>query len=355
MVDINLIGEEEKREPVTQQEPVRQGIDLDSSTFSTEEQSGSYISSYPPFDDNKGGSARKIIIASVLVIVAAAAGYFLFKGGEPADEVLETLSEPEQAEMMAEGGQAREELTFPEETTEQQTPMEMPQAEQTQPEVLTATPSRRTTPARRMLSPVEQNMVASLQASYAAIDNISSAISGQATLSLMRISGDSFILELVANSDSELAGLLSRVQNVLQTDNARIVHQENYTIHGPTSVKATIAGVLDRETLSAGGASSLQYFGLNEFLGWLRNVAQRTGMSVRVIKQSTTTNQDGYALTPLQISLDGSLQKSLTFLQNFAGASPNLRIEKISLINKDPRVNSNDAMSLVMVAHHFAR
>ncbi len=356
MVDINLIGEEEKREPVTQQEePVGQGIDLDSSAFSTETKSGSFSSSYPPFEDNKGGSARKIIIAGVLVIVVAAIGYFLFKGDEPAEEVLDTLSEPDQAEILAEGGQPGEELSFPGEAVEQPAPASVPQSEQSPSEALTQVPSRATSQARSAMSPVERGMVESLQAGYVAIENISSAISGRATLSLMRISGNSFILELVANSDSDLAGLLARIRSVLQTDDARIVHQENYSIHGPTSVKATIAGMLDRASLAAGGAGTLQYFGLNELLGWLRNMAQRTGMTVRVIKRSATTNQDGYAVTPIQISLDGSLQRSLTFLQSFASASPNLRIEKISLINKDPRVNSNDAMSLVMVVHHFAR
>ncbi len=354
MVDINLIGEEEKREPVApQEEPVRQGIDLDSSTFPGREDSGSNSSSYPPFDDERSGSARKIIIAGTLVLAVFIAGYFFFKGDDSTDEILETLSEPGQEELLTENAPSGEELTIPEETGAPETAA--PERATSQQEFADVAPPRANAPARTTITPVERSMVESLQAGYAAIDNVSTAISGRANLSLIRISGDSFILEVVANSDSDLAGLLSRVRSALQADDARIVHQENYPIHGPTSVKATIAGTLNRAALAAGSITSPQFFALNEFLSWLRSMAQQSGLAVRSVKQSGTTSEQGYGVTPIQISMDGSLRGALSFLQTFASASPNLRIEKISLINKDPRVNSNDAMSLVLVVHHFSR
>ncbi|RMD97596.1 MAG: hypothetical protein D6814_09185 [Calditrichaeota bacterium] len=357
MVDINLLGEEEKHEPVNREEKFDQPIDLDTPDFSSEQRS--YISEYPELNPGRS-SARLWIIVGVLAVIAVVFIYFLvFNKGENEGDILNTLSNPEPSEMTAKeppsSGTETPENVAPQETQTQaaaETESAPAQTDVGNPPVQEAPATPAPTP---QLSPVESQILASGQLGRFAVGSIANAISNTAIVTLIRYSDQTFMVEFVAAADEEMARAISQLRGALAQADLKIVHQENYPLHGPTAVKALVTGSIDASALSAGMGGGIRYFSINEFLNWARNTAKANGLSIKTLNQSTGFRDQGYAITPIQLSLDGSMQATMDFLDAFSSASPNLKVDKISLINKDPRGNTADAMSLVMVLHHYSR
>ncbi len=346
MVDINLIGEEEKHEAPSREASFDQDIRLDSTDFASGEQrSYNTMTDLPELTQGRGNT-RLFVIIGALIIVIAGVLYMLLKK-EPEDEILQTLTDPDVQEKVVQKPQP----IAPQPTE----PVEEAAPAQTAGEETGLTAEGETIgmdqPAVE-LTPIEQEIAESAVLGQFVVQSVVNAISGQAIPTLIRQTGDSFMAEFVAPSDGELAGIMGQLRNELQSGNLKIVHQENYPLHGPTAVKATVTGNVAAGAIGATGG--IQYFSLNDFFSWLRNTAAELGLSVKAINQSTSRDGGQYAVTPVQVTLDGDLGTILRFLGVYSQTIPNLEIEKISIINKDPRANTSDSMSLVMILQHYS-
>jgi len=175
-----------------------------------------------------------------------------------------------------------------------------------------------------------------------------------ANLTLIRFAENSFLVEFVAPTDDEMNSVVAAIRRNTMPDELRIISRESYPIHGPSAVKVLVSGSVSPESSPVNLNGTIQSMSVDGLINWVRSTARSRGLSIKTLSQSAASVAGSYEVTPLQIILNGDVSSALAFLQDLSDSAPNVAIEKISLINNDPRANSDDSVSLVLVLQQYA-
>lgn len=358
MVDINLIGEEEKHEARLRDDNLSESLNLEGSDYSTSP--NDYRSDFPELEPSGGNKKLYVIIVGLLAITALFV-YFLIPKEPTEEEYLDTLSAPETSELLQENQQpanppaATQTTPAPPNTAEQRAAAEETTPPATNPTSPAVDRPVATQPSRSFasLSPAEQQMISTLRLGHFTVNTIANALSGGAVLSLIRFTDNAFLVEFVTSSNN-IGTVSNTLRQRLNPVEMNIVSQEAFGVKGPAARKVLVAGAVGAGSSPISLDGTVREISLGDFVQWIRNAARSNGLAVKNLNQSSPTQQDAYSITPLQIILRGDLSGALAFLDALDQSSPNVSVEKISLINNDPSANSDDAVSMVVVLQHYS-
>lgn len=354
MVDINLIGEEERSESGFREEKLSEPLNIQDQQFSTEQPD--YSSDLPEFA-SEGGNKRLYFIIAALVVVAAAFVYFLIPREPSDEELLEAFNNPETSELLVQDEPTSEEGA-PEQSEGTTQPRATEPEEISQPEIdRTPPPTQRTEeapPPATQLSAMEQQMLLSNRLGRFAVNTIASVLAEDATFTLVRYAEHSFLVQFVTGAPGDIDRITNSLRSSLLPVDLRVQSQEPFPARGASARVALVSGEVSAESAAIGMGGVVREFTQDEFLQWARSAARQYGLSVKSLKQGTAVSEAGYFVTPVEINLRGNLSGATAFLDEFEQTSPNVSIEKISLINNDPSASTANAISMVIYVRHYS-
>lgn len=335
MVNINLNQEDSyKEQSFKEDDTFQQTLNIESHDFADDR--GEYGSEMPEFPKSSNNT-RIYILAGGLLIIVFFIFYLLYlkDDGAGPDEFAE-LSDSDLLETPIDesAGGADIEATDPTAAEE-----EFPDL--TQPEATTEL-----TTDLSSLSPIERDARISSHLGKLAIDGITSALGGRAVFTLVRFSNNSFLVELVAGSGSDVNSITADISANTGANDLRIISQEPASIQGRNVIKMLLSGTLTID--SAPGITRANPGSTADFSSWARSAARSNQLSVKKLAESAISDAN-----LIQINLDGSLPNALGFLNAFEDVASNVFVEKISLLNNDLSASSDNSVSLVMVLKQY--
>ncbi len=204
------------------------------------------------------------------------------------------------------------------------------------------------------LPPIEQKIKLSAALGAVAVQGVNDAMSSDVGLSLVRFVDSSFLAEIKAGSSAGLDNAVEMIRQNTQASNFRVVSRENENIAGSTIIKAIISGDLDQNTAPVVIRGGVSPVALSDLTSWLKSTAGSNQLRVERLNVSNrSSNVDGYQSTPVELNLRGSVSDALGFLTAVEDASPNVLIDKISVINNDVSVSTGSTVNLVVVMKHI--
>lgn len=344
MVNINLNQEDSYREQeFKDDDSFQQTMNIESHDFADDR--GQYQSEIPEFPKSSSNSRIYILAFIGLIIVVALVVYFMSRSNSVEPDEFAALNDPNI-------------LNTPlEETPLEETPLEKPQDDissetptetfQTNEEAgVSDFSNTRPTVDLSSLTPFEREIRISSYLGKLTIDGVANALGGNAVVTLVRFSNNSFLVELVAGSTSEINQIASNISANTGTSDIRVISQESTSIQGRSVVKALLSGTVDVN--SAPAIMNANSGSTADFSSWVRSAAQANQLSVKNLAESA-----GSEANSIQIILQGSLSSALGFLNAFEDVSSDILVEKISLINNDLSASSANSVSLVMVVKKY--
>jgi len=345
MVDINLLGEESRKEPTQQQDSgFGPAMNTPSPDFSTERRT--YNADYPGLGVSRSNT-RLYLILGALAVVALLIVFILMRGGND-NESTAALNEPLQSkDLIQQSPSAGTGLGESAATGTEGEPGAASTAGAQDVQEMNE-------PSFDMLSPAEKKMMASIRLGSHVVNSVANSMVNGANLTLIRFAENSFLAEFVAPTDDDMNSVVAAIRRNAMPEGLRIISRENYPIHGPSAVKVLVSGSISPESSPVSLNGSIQDMSVDGLISWVRSTAGSRGLRIKTLNQSAASMAGSYEVTPVQIMLSGDVSSALAFLQDLSDSVPNVAIEKISLINNDPRANSDDSVSLVLVLQQYA-
>jgi len=328
MVDINLIGDEERREERLREESFAKTVSLDTRELQSEDR---------PFTFDKrtvrevNDSSRKLVYGVLLAIILlgiAAILYFMPKKNTPtqAQRTTTQIGEPQS--------------TTPEETT---TPPET----MTQAEPVTQAPPVTTTTTT--MTPVEQSLAQATQLGAWTIAAATRAFNNSEGrfLLISYFADRQFLVQFISPREEVTTGITQAIQQNLQPAELKVLPPDRMPMDGQSLNKVLLKGAVSSDR---GGAvqGAMQEFDYTQFIAWLGRLAQQRNVEPRSIDPRPAHNDGGVTRTPVIAKFYGSRADIVDFLNALAAANPSIDVAKIIVVSADRRDFTDDFLELAL-------
>jgi hypothetical protein len=319
MVDINLLGEEERREERQREEVFARTMSTDTRELSDER---------PSFTFDKrtvrevSDSSRKIVYGVLFLIIAAgiAAIIWLMPKKTPATRTTQTQTE---------------------------VPVTQPSAEDTT--LLDTNLQPDVEPAVSTMSPLERSLVQSTQLGAWTIDAAAKSFSNsESRFELISYFADRrFLIQFVSPSEAAIGSTTQAVQQNLQPAELKALPPDRVAMNGRTMTKVLIRGSVSMD-MSGPVQGAMQDFSYAQFIGWLKQLAKDQQLDQRSIDPRPSREEDGIRRTPVIAKFYGARNGVIGFLDRLAAANPSIDVAKLIVASADRRDFSDDFLELAM-------
>lgn len=327
MVDINLIGDEERREERLREESFAKTVSLDTRELQNEDR---------PFTFDKrtvrevNDSSRKLVYGVLLAIIVlgiAAILYFMPKKNSAnlAQRPQTQIGEP-QATTPA------EENVLPPETT----------TTTTQPETITQ-------PATTTMSPFEQSLVESTNLGAWTVSAAARAFNNSESrfLLISYFADRQFLVQFVSPREEASSVVTQAVQQNLQPAELKVLPPDRLAMDGQPLNKVLLKGRVSSDRAGA-VQGSIQNMSYAQFIAWLRQLARDRNVDQRSIDPRPARNDGGVTRTPVIAKFYGSQADIIGFLDALATANPSIDVSKIIVVSADRRDFTDDFLELAL-------
>jgi hypothetical protein len=329
MVDINLIGDEERREERLREESFAKTVSLDTRELQNEDR---------PFTFDKrtvrevNDSSRKLVYGVLLAIILlgiAAILYFMPKKNAvtQAQRTQTQIGEPQPVS--------------PEVTTESPESM-------TTTEPATEAPSPATTTATTM-TPMEQSIVEATQLGTWTVAAAARAFNNSEGrfLLISYFADRRFLVQFISPREEVTTSITQAVQQNLQPAELKVFPPDRMAMDGQSLDKVLLKGAVSS---GRGGAvqGSMQQMSYAQFIGWLGQLAKTRNVEQRSIDPRPAREENGVTRTPVIAKYYGSRADVVDFLNSLAAANPSIDVAKIIVVSADRREFSDDFLELAL-------
>jgi hypothetical protein len=319
MVDINLIGDEERREERLREESFAKTVSLDTRELQSEER---------PFTFDKrtvrevNDSSRKLVYGVLLaIIVLGIVAIIYFMPGKPT---------PKQAQspQVGEPTTPVEETTLPPETTA--------------PEPAIEAPVTSMSPLERSLAESTQLGAWTIAASAKAFNNSE----GKFVL-LSYFADRRFLVQFVSPREEATTRVTQAVQQNLQPAELKVEPPDRIAINGQALTKVLLRGRVSSD-MSGAVQGDMQNLTYAQFVAWLKQLAKDQGLLQRSIDPRPSREEDGFTRTPVIAKFYGPRDGVIGFLDSMAAANPSIDVAKIIVVSADRRDFTDDFLELAL-------
>jgi len=325
MVDINLIGDEERREERQREESFAKTVSLDTRELQSEDR---------PFTFDKrtvrevNDSSRKLVYGVLLGIILLGIGAILYfmprkNSATQAQRTQTQIGEPQTATP------AEENVSPPETATT------------TEPETV----NRPTT----TMTPFEQSLVESTNLGAWTVAAAARAFSNSESrfLLISYFADRQFLVQFVSPRE-EASSLVTRaVQQNLQPAELKVLPPDRMPMDGQSLNKVLLKGRVSSDRAGA-VQGSIQNMSYAQFIAWLRQLAQNRNVDQRSVDPRPARNDGGVTRTPVIAKFYGSQADVIGFLDGLAAANPSIDISKIIVVPDDRRNFTDDFLELAL-------
>jgi hypothetical protein len=327
MVDINLIGDEERREERLREESFAKTVSLDTRELQSEDR---------PFTFDKrtvrevNDSSRKLVYGVLLGIILLGIGAILYfmpnkKTATQAQRPQTQIGEPQS--------------TVPAETntTENALPPE------------TATEAPVQPPATLTMTPMEQSLAETTQLGAWTIASAVRVFNNSESRFLLvsYFADRQFLVQFVSPREEAIPGVTQAIQQNLQPTELKALPPDRMSMDGQTLSKVLLKGTVtnDRSGAVQGDMQSMSY---EQFAAWLARMARDRNVEQRSVEPRAARNENGVTRTPVIAKYYGAQTDVVNFLNGLAAANPSIDISKIIVVSADRRDFSDDFLELAI-------
>lgn len=308
MVDINLMGEDERQEERQREEGFAKTVSLDTHELQDQEK---------PFTFEKrtvrevNGSSRKLVYGLlVAVILVGIVAIFYFMPGKPA-----------------------------------KAPAQRPAASEP---ALTTEPPTTAAPVAAPMSPLERSLAQSTHLGAWTIDALAKSLDGDSRFTMISyFANRRFLVEFVSPDVEMSKKIGAAVQQNVQPAELKALPPTELPVNGRSLSRVLLAGSVNSEM---GGAvrGEMQQMSYAEFVAWLQQLAKDHRLRQRSIDARPSRHEDGVTRTPVMARFHGPRDGMFRFLDSLAAANPAIDIAKIIIVSADRRNFSDDFLELAL-------
>jgi len=319
MVDINLIGDEERREDRQREESFAKTISLDPRELQSEDR---------PFTFDKrtvrevNESSRKLVYGVLFGIIVLGIAVILY-----------FMQNKTATTTQAQKSQASETTLPPEETT---------------------TPPAETTPAPAVEAPVstmsslERSLAQSTQLGAWTIDAVVKSFRGEGKFELISyFANQRFFVQFVSPTDEATGSVAQAVQQNLQPAEFKVLPPDRIAMNGRSMTKVLLKGAVSNDMIGA-ARGAMQRLDYEPFIGWMKQLARDRGLQQRSIDPRPSRQQEGLTRTPVIAKFYGPRDGVIGFLAGLAAANPSIDVAKIIVVSADRKTYSDEFLDLVI-------
>ncbi|MDZ7291283.1 MAG: hypothetical protein ONB44_18375 [candidate division KSB1 bacterium] len=356
MVDINLLGEEEKIEEQQPEESFAQTVNLDlgetveeektapfpreplGATYPRETMPGSY-SRKPSMSAPPSSSRNKAyLLVAFLILAALVAVYLMIPRAGKKQLPVPVLTDTTETELPSAGGE------FASGSQTEQPGTETPATGLGQPQPAQPEPTTAVEPMPS-LSPVMRSMLASTRIGAYTVGALGQSFSGDNDFSLISFSGNNntFLVQFWASSAAAVSEITQAMQRNASPEELRTVSKEGGSLNNLL--------VLGRVSERAGlmGPQGQRYMSFNEFSNWFKKLGSEQGLRLKLFDIGQAYVGEGGTHTPVQANFSGDKASVFEFLKSLADTGPNITLSKIIVSPADRRSLSTARLDLVLL------
>lgn len=319
MVDINLIGDEERREERQREESFAKTVSLDARDLQNQEK---------PFTFDKrtvrevNDSSRKLVYVLLVAIIVLGIGAILYFMPGKASKT--QAYKPQVGEPAA----ITEQPTLPVETTTESgtTGME----------------------ATAAMSPLERSLAQSTHLGAWTIDAVAKSFDSESRFTLISyFANRRFLVEFVTPSAELTKSITDAVQQNVQPTELKVLPPENLAVNGQSLSRVLLSGSVNNE-MSGAVSGAMQQMSYAQFVAWMQQLAKDHKLRQRSIDARPARDDQGLSRTPVMARFNGPRAGVIGFLDSMAAANPSIDIAKIIVVSADRKNFSDEFLELAL-------
>lgn len=315
MVDINLMGEEERHEERQREESFAKTVSLDARELQNQEK---------PYAFDKrtvrqvNDSSRKLIYGLlVAIILVGIAAIFYFMPTKPAKSPARKPA-----------------VTEPAATAE--------------PPATTETPAPTAAPEATTMSPMERSLAQSTHLGAWTIDAVAKSFDRDSRFTLISyFANRRFLVEFVSPNAEMTKTIAAAVQQNVQPTELKVLPPTELPMDGGSLSRVLLSGSVNSD-MSGAVRGQIQQMSYAEFIAWLQQVANDHRLRQRSVEARPARDEEGLTRTPVMARFYGPREGMFGFLDSLAAANPAIDIAKIIIVSADRKNFSDEFLELAL-------
>ena len=366
MVDINLMGEEERSEDRRREDDFAKTVNLDEpqtdadqtqdtsftqDTFgggfqTSQSGTGTFAKPSPSETYNDDGSTRNrnyLIFFAIILVALAALFYMIPSNDDQSDgngkianideeDPPTTESDPIDDPNMSDGSKVGG--------------MDDPTVTPAPPDKVDPMAGRRNLSS---LPPLERELLTSAKLSSYTVNAIARSLSNPNDFTLITYHGNHrFFVEFLSSSDDVTSEVTETIKTNTSPSELKKVSQSPYSVNGRTMNKVLLSGIMDEQSGELAFSGDINRMNSGQFSDWLKQISNENGLSIQNFLVGRKTNEGGQAKTPIQAHFSGSKANIASFLTEMSDQNPSVAVSKIIVSPSDRRTLNTNNLNLVM-------